>query len=108
MSAVRQRQPRYINPKLTRLAKHVPCMFTFQHYCHGASMPCHSNWQVWGKGVGLKSHDWAFAAGCSNAHDAIDNKLNRTLSQDERHYYWLEAFVSTQTYLWDNGLVRVA
>lgn len=108
MSEVRQRQPSYENKKLTGLAKRVPCMFTFRHLCNGITMPCHANGLSWGKGVGLKSHDWAFASGCWNAHDAIDNKLNHTLTQDERHYYWLEAFVSTQTYIWENRMVKVA
>lgn len=105
---LRQRQPRFESPALLRLARQVPCQFTFPHKCSPETMACHSNGLSWGKGVGLKSHDCFFASGCFNAHDAIDNKLNKTLSQDERQYYWLEAFISTWTYIWSNRMVKIA
>jgi hypothetical protein len=105
---VLQKRPRYIDKSLTGLAKLVPCQFTFQHECSRDTMACHSNWLNWNKGVGLKCSDWAWAAGCLVAHREIDGKINPKLTKDERQYYWMEAFISTQDYLWRNRLLRVA
>jgi hypothetical protein len=107
MSALRQRQPRYENRALTALAKHVPCMFTFPHICSGDTVACHSNWLEWGKGVGKKCSDWAWASGCLEAHKTIDGRIQPTFSEDERRYYWLQAYISTQDYIWRERLVRV-
>jgi hypothetical protein len=63
----------------------------------------HSDQQIFGRGHGHKSPDWAFAAGCHQAHLDL-NKFDRETKQAE----WLRAHIKTQDYLWKNGLVRVA
>lgn len=103
-----QKQPRYENRSLLSLARLVPCMFTFAHKCSSDTMPCHANWLRWNKGVGMKSPDWAWASGCLNAHDAIDNKLNKTLSIEAREAEWMVAYISTWNYLFEHKLVRVS
>lgn len=92
---------------LTALAQHVPCRFTFPHDCRGDTMACHANWLRWGKAVGKKAPDWAWASGCLTAHDAIDNKLNHTLSMDAREAEWMNAYLGTWNYIWEHRLVRV-
>ena len=108
MRPVLQKTPRYESRKHTSLAKDVPCQFTFPHKCEGGTMPCHANWQQWGKGVWLKCPDWAWAAGCLNAHREIDGKVGATMRKDERQHEWLNAFIGTQNYLWNSGRLKVA
>lgn len=105
--AVMQKQPAFRSKRLTDLARIVPCMFVFAHECKGDTMACHANWLQWNKGVGMKAPDWAWASGCLTAHNAIDDKLNKTLSMEAREAEWMMAFVSTQNYLWENRLVKV-
>jgi hypothetical protein len=108
MRPVMQKAHDYENKTLTALARKVPCRFTFAHRCEGDSMACHANWLAWNKAVGKKAPDWAWAAGCLAAHDAIDNKLNKTLTYDQREYEWMNAYLGTWNYIWSNKLVRVA
>jgi hypothetical protein len=105
---VMQKQPAFRSRKLTDLARLVPCRFTFPHECRGDTMACHANWQAWGKGVHYKAPDWAFAAGCLTAHNAIDNKLDKTLSMEARESEWMNAYVGTMNYLWSEGLIKIA
>ena len=63
----------------------------------------HSDSQLYGRGSYHKSADWAFAAGCHQAHLDLD-KFDRETKQAE----WLRAFIKTHDYLWAKGKVRVA
>ena len=103
-----QKQNHYRSKSLTSLARLVPCQFTFPHKCSTDTMPCHANWLKWGKAVGGKAPDWAWASGCLEAHNAIDDKLDKRLNPDQRQYEWMNAYIGTHNYLWANGLVRVA
>jgi hypothetical protein len=40
---------------------------------------------------------------CNTAHKILD-----VMERDEGFYAWLHAFVKTQTYLWENNLIKVA
>lgn len=93
---------------LTGLARHVPCCFTFPHKCSNVTMPCHANWLKWNKAVGKKAPDWAWASGCVDAHNAIDDKLDKRLTLDQREYEWMTAYIGTWNYIYENRLVRVA
>lgn len=106
--AVMQKQNNVRSKSLTALAQHVPCMFTFAHKCLGDTMPCHANWLRWNKGVGLKAPDWAWASGCLTAHNAIDDKLDKTLSMDAREAEWMNAYIGTWNYIWANRLAVAA
>ena len=103
-----QKADSYRSKRLTDLARDIPCQFTFAHECKGATMACHANWLRWSKGVGLKAPDWAWASGCLTAHNAIDDKLDRTLSMGAREAEWMNAFIATHNYLWKHALVRIA
>ena len=106
---VRQRDSVYRNRKLLDLSHWMPCQATFAHTCNQGDgcHPAHANWLVWGKGVGHKSPDWAFAAVCGNAHRELDGKINPTMDREQRQAEWLRAFIATQDMLWKKGLLKV-
>ena len=96
----------YRNRKLLDLAHSMPCMAEFDHECFGymGCDPAHSDSYVFGRGMGHKSHDFAFAALCNPAHQMLDLFCDKELKEAE----WLRAYVKTQVYLWENGLIRVS
>lgn len=76
MNTVRQREPRLLLPALTRAVRGFPCTLRVPDVCIGGTdttVWCHSNDQLHGKGVGLKSHDCFGAAGCAACHKWIDS-----------------------------------
>ena len=93
----------YRNRKLLDLAHTAPCFAKFDHQCmeHLGCDPAHSDSHIFGKGKGLKAHDWAFASLCNPAHMMLGQ-----MEREERFYEWLHAFVATQKYLWEEGLVK--
>lgn len=100
----------YRNKRLTDLAHGLTCHAKFPHECNGylGCVPAHSNWQIWGRGAGHKTPDWAFAAVCPNAHSMLDPKINPEFDREQRQTEWVRAFVSTQNEIWQKGLVKVA
>src|SRR5574343_1519548 len=97
----------YRNRKLLDLAHEMPCQADFAHRCQGQVVPCHSNQLQFGRGASYKSHDWAFAACCSEAHDFLDGRRGGW-DKETKHAEWLRAYIKTQNYIWQNGKVRVA
>lgn len=100
----------YRSRKHTNLAHDMPCLVTHPHACNDANgcEPMHANWQEWGKGVGLKAPDWAWASGCPTAHKLLDDKLGQSLDLEQRKAVWLHAYIATQNWLWENGKLRVS
>lgn len=93
---------------LLDLAHDMPCMFVeLPHKCAGASVPCHANWQILGRGFSFKSDDPFFAAGCPEAHDLVDGR-KPGLVHDAKFWEWMRAHVRTMRWIWERGLVRVA
>ena len=95
----------YRNRSLLNLAHDCPCMATFQHPCseYQGVEPAHSDQQIFGRGHGHKSHDFAFAAMCHTAHMMLD-----TFEREQKQTEWLIAYVKTQEYLWTNEMIAVA
>lgn len=95
----------YRNRKLLDIAHGMPCMATFKHQCAGyqGCDPAHSDWSIFGRGAGHKSHDFAWAALCNPSHKMLD-----TFERELKRMEWLRAYVKTQEYLWENGLVKIA
>lgn len=93
------------NRKLLDLAHEAPCFARFPHKCGGwqGCEPAHSDSQMFGRGHGHKSNDWAFAAMCHTAHMMLD-----TFDREQKQTEWTLAFVETQNWLWTNQLVKVA
>lgn len=97
----------YRNRRLLDLAHEIPCQARFPHACTAQSVPAHSNSQEFGRGIGHKSADWAFAACCPVAHDYIDGRRGGW-DKETKRAEWLRAFIGTQDHLWQTGKVRVA
>ena len=94
----------YRNRRLLDLAHSMPCMAHFDHQCtawHGCE-PAHSDSQLFGRGHGHKSHDWAFASLCHNAHVELS-----TFDREAKQAEWLRAYIGTQSHLYENELVIV-
>src|SRR5687768_9926858 len=94
----------YRNRRLLDLAHTCPCFANFQHQCfgHQGCDPAHSDSSIFGRGHGHKSHDFAFASMCNTAHRMLD-----AMTREEKFYAWMRAYVATQEYLWENGLLRI-
>lgn len=94
----------YRNRKLLDLAHDMPCMAGFDHQCYGylGCDPAHSDSHIFGRGCGHKSHDFAFAAMCNNAHKMLD-----TFDRDTKFFEWLRAYSKTQEYLWENNKLTI-
>lgn len=95
----------YRNRRLLDLAHTSPCFADFPHQCTAylGCDPAHSDSSIFGRGIGHKTHDFAFASLCRTAHQEIS-----TFERDEKFYEWLRAYVKTQEYLWTNGLIKVS
>lgn len=65
----------YRNRALLALAKGQPCLLRVPGFCVGgtkSTVSCHANFAKYGKGAGIKAHDWAIAFGCYGCHQYID------------------------------------
>lgn len=97
----------YRNAALLATAKGQPCMLQIPGVCNGDEstvVACHSNMSLHGKGVGLRSHDWAIAYGCANCHYEIDH--GHKMSRAEREDAWFRGNARTLAYLFDEGILR--
>jgi hypothetical protein len=97
----------YKNRALLDLAHTAPCFADFPHKCEGwqGCDPAHSDSSIFCRGIGYKSRDFAFAAMCHTSHMMLDTKI---FTREEKFYAWLRAYVATQEYLWETGLIQVA
>lgn len=68
----------------------------------------HADSHIFGRGAGHKSHDFAFASGCRNAHALLTAKVKDDMERDIKFYAWLRAYSKTQEWLWTNGKLKVA
>lgn len=95
----------YRNRALLDLAHSMPCLAQFPHNCTGwqGCEPSHSDWLMFGRGAGHKSPDWAWASMCNVAHG-----LNATMERETKRMEWLRAYIETQDWLWEHGLIQVA
>jgi hypothetical protein len=100
----------YRNKRLTDLAHDMPCCAQFKHDCNdfNGCVPMHSDHHIFGRGAWHKSHDFAFAAGCPNAHAILTAKVNDDLERDQKFFDWMRAHVKTMEWLWTNGKLKVA
>ena len=97
----------YRNRHLLNLSHDMPCMFKYPHACTGQTVPCHSNWQAWGRGTGHKAPDWAFAAGCATANQETAPHIGAKMDREQMKTEWLIAYVRTQDWLWSNNYLTV-
>lgn len=97
----------YRNRRLLDAIHEAPCCAVFPHQCSGTVIPAHSNEARFGRGYAYKSHDWAVAALCPEAHDYVDGKKGGW-DKETKHAEWLRAYIKTQDWLWQTGRVKVA
>lgn len=100
----------YRNRKLLDLAHDAPCFVDEPHKCNDfdGCVPMHADSSIFGRGGWHKSHDFAFASGCPNAHALITAKVGDDMERERKFYIWLRAHVRTWEWLWENGKVRLA
>ena len=100
----------YRNRRLLNLAHTMPCCAEFAHDCigHQGCEPAHSDSHLFGRGGWHKSHDFAFASLCRNAHAILTAKVGDELAREQKFYDWLRAYVKTHEWLWTNGKLKVA
>lgn len=98
----------YRNRRLLDQAHSMPCFVDEPHDCNAylGCVPMHSDSSFFGRGHGHKSHDFAFASGCSNAHAVLT--ANKNMDRDTKFYAWLRAHVKTMEWLWTNDRIKVA
>lgn len=96
--------------KLLDLIHDMPCCCSFPHDCNDSQgcEPMHSDHHIFGRGMGHKTHDFAVAAGCPNAHRLLTAKVNDDLSREQKFYDWMRAYVKTWEWIWENSKVKVA
>jgi len=102
----------YRNRKLLDLAHKIPCMAQFPHGCiqhleveppaEYAVEAAHSDSSMFGRGMRLKTPDWAFAAMCHTAHLMLSD-----MGREEKFSEWLRGFKLTFDYLFDKKLIGV-
>lgn len=99
----------YRNRVLLDLAHVMPCCADFEHECNAYNgvEPMHCDSHIFGRGGWHKSHDFAFAAGCRNAHKILTAKVNDSLSREQKFFDWLRSYVKTWLWLWENERVRI-
>ena len=68
----------------------------------------HSDSSLFGRGMGHRSADWAFASGCRNAHALLTAKVGDDMDRETKFYHWLRAHIKTMNWLFENGKVRVS
>lgn len=100
----------YRNRTLLNLAHSMPCMASFKHVCTGyeGCEPAHSDHHIFGRGGWHKSHDFAFAALCHNAHQELTAKPFDDVNREQKFYDWLRAYVATHEWLWRERKLKVA
>ena len=98
--------------KLLDIAHEAPCMLLLGAHGCGAhpSVPCHSDMQRHGRGVGNKSHDCLAVPGCPACH-AVFTRAHLGRGYSESYGYeeaWIAALERYLVWLWKNKRVRVS
>ena len=89
--------------KLLRSVRDLPCMSCGKE---GETVPAHANWHRYGKGAGLKAHDWAVAALCQRCHALVDGREG-ILTLEEKHAKWHAAWIDTVQSWFEMGVIQV-
>lgn len=97
----------YRNRKLLDVAHDAPCFLLLGAIGCGnhPSVPCHSDMQRHGRGVGHKSHDCLAVPGCPACHLVFTREK---LGRDGYESAWIQAFERYLVWLWTEGKVKLA
>lgn len=95
------------NRRLLDVAHDAPCFLRLgvQGCGQHPSVPCHSDLQRHGRGVGHKSHDCMAVPGCPSCHSVFTRAV---LGREGYEAAWLAAFERYLVWLWTNEKVMVA
>lgn len=83
--------------KILNAARGLPC--TCCGLSNDTTVAAHGNWLVFGKGKGLKSHDWAVAYLCMHCHDLVDGRAGK-LSKQAQQDHWAIGWCATVRLWW--------
>lgn len=89
--------------KLLESVRNIECQLCGKF---GETVPAHANWHQYGKGMGMKAHDWAVAALCQSCHNQIDGRSGN-LSLEMKHELWQKAWIRTMWMWFEEGVVVV-
>lgn len=95
-------------PKLQKLldfARHYPCA-----HCNakdGTTVAAHCNELALGRGHSHKTPDYLVAYLCQQCHDYVDGRSG-ALTIAEKRTMWNRAYVVTMSWLFKDGIVKVA
>lgn len=79
-------------------------------HCHrddGTVVAAHCNELALGRGFAHKTPDYMVAYLCHECHDVVDGRRGG-LDLEQKRAMWNRAFVVTQSWLWRDGLIKVA
>ena len=96
----------YRDPRLLALAKGAPCCAPDCSRQDGTVVAAHANHQEYGKGMGVKAHDWAIAFLCADCHREYDDDDKMTYA--EKYEFFHRAAVRTFGWLLSTGRLKVA
>lgn len=91
--------------KLLDAAKDAPVCFCCGKQNDGTVVMAHANWHEYGKGKGIKAHDWAVAAICYECHSQLDQ--GNTMSNEDKKHVWIRAHILTLAWLFDSGKIKI-
>jgi hypothetical protein len=96
----------YRSRALLDIAHDAPCflLLASEGCSRDASVPCHSDMQRHGRGVGHKSEDHFAVPGCPPCH-ALFTRAN--LGREGYDETWLRAHERYQTWLWETVKIKV-
>lgn len=92
----------YRSRKLLDSFKDAPMCFICGKPNDGTIVGAHANGTAFGKGMGIKSHDFFTAALCGECHSMIDSGR---ISREDKKLLWLEAWIKTVTWWFQSGKV---
>ena len=93
----------YRNKKLLEILRQSPCQECGRE--DGSVVAAHANLLRLGKGRGIKCPDFYTAALCFSCHYELDQGKN--LSKLQREEMWIEAYLKTIAWLFDNNHLEV-
>jgi len=88
----------YRNKRLLEIVRQSPCQHCGR--ADGTVVAAHSNLLRLGKGRSIKCPDFYTAALCYSCHSELDQGKN--LSKAEREEMWIEAYLKTIAWLFNN------
>ncbi len=92
----------YRSRKLLDSFRHAPKCFCCGKVNDGTVVGAHAGGHEYGKGMGLKAHDWAIAGLCSLCHYDVDQGNK---PRHERDAMWLSAHIKTMDWLFKTGVI---